>query len=102
MVSRALARFPGNFDLHQAWSELMQECEGLDHMNRINEDGSSTEERYYLPRHAVCNSSNFTSQRRVVLDVSFCSSNGTCLNDMLLVGPTMQQYLYFIILPFRT
>jgi hypothetical protein len=79
----------------------MQEYEDLGHMNRNNEDASSTEERYYLPRHAVCNSSNSTSHTRVVLDGSCRSSEGLCLSDMFLVGPTIQQYLYSTVLRFR-
>jgi hypothetical protein len=48
----------------------MEEYEDLGHKNQINEETSSTEERYYLPRHAVFNSSNSTSHNRVVLDGS--------------------------------
>jgi len=44
----------------------MQEYEDIGHMSRNNEDPSSTEKRYYLPRHSVCNSSNSTSHNRVV------------------------------------
>jgi hypothetical protein len=76
-------RFQEHPDLHQAYSECMQEYEDLGHMNQNNEDASSTKERYYLPRHAVCNSSNSTSHTRVVLDGSCRSSKRICLNDML-------------------
>jgi len=58
------------------YSEFMEKCEDLGHMNRNNEDASSTEEPYYLPRHAVCKSSNSTSRTRVVLVVSCRSSKG--------------------------
>jgi hypothetical protein len=34
----------------------MQEYEVLGHMNQSNEDARSTEVRYYLQRHSVCNS----------------------------------------------
>ena len=44
----------------------MQEYEDIGHMSRNNEDPSSTEKRYYQPRHSVCNSSNSTSHNRVV------------------------------------
>jgi hypothetical protein len=75
----------------------MQEYEELDHMNQINEDVSSSEERYYLPHHVVFNSSNSTTRTRVVFDGSCHSSNGLSLNDTLLVGPTIKQELYSIV-----
>jgi len=88
-------QFQEHPDLHQAYSEFMQEYEELGHMNQINEDTSSTEERHYLPHHA---SSSSTTHTRVVFDGSCCSSNGLSLNDTLLVGPTIQQDLYSIVL----
>ena len=48
----------------------MQECEDLGHMNQNNEDASKAEERYYLQRHAVCNSSNSTSHTLVLFWVA--------------------------------
>jgi len=80
----------------------MQEYEELGHMNQINEDTSSTEERYYLPHHAVFKSSSSTTRSRFVFDGSCRSSNGLSLNDTLLVGPTTQKDLYSIVLQFRT
>jgi hypothetical protein len=51
-------------DLHQAYSEFMQEFEELGHMNQINEDASSVEERYYLSHRAVFKSSSSTTRTR--------------------------------------
>jgi hypothetical protein len=59
----------------------MQEYEELGHINQLNEDASSVEERYYLPHHAVFKSSSSTTRIRVVFDVSCRSSNGLSLND---------------------
>jgi len=70
-------------------------------MNQINEDASSAEEQYYLPNHAVFKSSSSTTHTRVVFDDSCRSSNGLSFNDTLLVGPTVQQDWYSIILRFR-
>jgi len=80
----------------------MQEYEELGHMNQINEDASSAEERYYLPLHAVFKSSSSTTRTRIVFDGSCRSSNGLSLNDTLLVGPTVQQDLSSTVLRFRT
>jgi len=70
-------------------------------MNQISGDASSTEQ-YYLPHHAVFKSSSSATSTRVVFDDSCHSSNGLFLNDTLLVGPTVQQDLYSIVLRFRT
>jgi len=48
----------------------MEQNEDLGHMNQNNEDASSTEERYYVPRHAGFKIPNSTSHTRVVLDGS--------------------------------
>ena len=84
--------------MRHEYSEFMQEYEELGHMNQINDDTSSVDERYYLPHHAVFNSSSSTTRTRVVFDGSCRSSNGLSLNDTLLVGPTIQQDLYSIVL----
>jgi GrpB-like predicted nucleotidyltransferase (UPF0157 family) len=76
----------------------MQEYEDLGHMIQVTEDANSAEERYYLPHHAVFKSSSSTTRTRVVFDGSCHSSNGLSLNDTLLVGPTIQQDLYSIVL----
>jgi hypothetical protein len=70
-------------------------------MNQYIEDASTTEELYYLSCHAGFKSSDNTSHTHVALDGSCRSSNGLCLNEMLLVGPTIQQYLYSTFLRFR-
>jgi len=82
-------RFQEHPDLHQAYSEFMQEYKELGHMNQINEDTSSTEERYYLPHHAIFKSSSSTTRTHIVFGGSCRSSNGLSLNDTLLVGPTL-------------
>ena len=94
-------RFQEHPDLHQAYSEFMQEYEELGNMNQINEDPSSAEGWYYLPHHAVFKSSSSTTCTCVVFDGLCRSSNGLSLNDTLLVGPTIEQDLYSIVLQFR-
>jgi hypothetical protein len=94
-------RFQEHPDLHQAYSEFIQEYEELGRMNQITEEACSAEERYYLPHHAVFKSSSSTTLTRVVFD-DCRSTNGLSLNDTLLVGPTIQQDLYSVVLRFRT
>jgi hypothetical protein len=80
----------------------MQEYEKLGHVNQINKDASSAEEQYYLPHHEVFQEFKQYNTHCVIFDGSFRSSNGLSLNDKLLVGPTIQQDLYSIVLRFRT
>ncbi|XP_065223148.1 uncharacterized protein LOC135847518 [Planococcus citri] len=53
---------------------------------------------YYIPHHSV----HHNGKIRVVFDASMKSSNGVSLNDILLVGPTIQAPLFVIFLRFRT
>jgi hypothetical protein len=62
-------------------SKFMQEYEELGHMNQINKDASSTEERYYLPHHAAFKSSSYTTLTGVAFDGICCSSKGQPLKD---------------------
>ena len=56
---------------------------------------------YYLPHHTVFKQSSLTTKLRVVFDGSSKTTNGLSLNDILLVGPNVQQDLFSILLRFR-
>ncbi|XP_062542539.1 uncharacterized protein LOC134210516 [Armigeres subalbatus] len=56
---------------------------------------------FYLPHHAVLKPSSTTTKCRVVFDGSSKSSTGISLNDCLMVGPTVQDTLYSIVVRFR-
>ncbi|XP_047106369.1 uncharacterized protein LOC124775582 [Schistocerca piceifrons] len=56
--------------------------------------------RCYLPHHAVFKECSSTTKLRVVFDGSAATSNGVFLNDILMVGPTVQPYLFSIIIKF--
>jgi len=57
---------------------------------------------FFLPHHPVFKTTSTTTQTRVVFDGGAKTSNGLSLNDILQVGPTVQQDLYSIVLRFRT
>jgi hypothetical protein len=57
---------------------------------------------YYLPHHPVFKENSSTTKTRIVFDGGARTSNGVALNDILLVGPTIQQDLYSIVLRIRT
>ena len=62
---------------------------------------SKVSNTYYLPHHAVFKHSSSTTKLRVVFDRSAKTTNGLSLNDILLVGPNVQQDRFSILLRFR-
>lgn len=57
---------------------------------------------YYMPHHAVTKQSSHTTKVRVVFDASAKTSNDVSLNDVLRVGPTIQENLFSHLIRFRT
>jgi len=79
----------------------MKEYEELCHMEPVK----SLEGRqpcYFLPHYAVSKETSTTRRTLVIFDGSAKTSNGFSQNDILQVGPTVQQDLYSIVLRFRT
>ena len=64
-------------------------------------DNTSNKLICFLPHHAVFKESSTTTKTRVVFDASTRGTTGVSLNDILMVGPTIQQDLLPIILRFR-
>ncbi|XP_033230028.1 uncharacterized protein LOC117181463 [Belonocnema kinseyi] len=67
-------------------------------MERIR---SSTDQGYYLPHQAVVRESSLTTKLRVVFDASAKTTTGISLNDILMVGPTIQDGIFTLIVRFR-
>lgn len=76
---------------------FMAEYESLGHMRKAEEKNDA----YFIPHHAVIKESSSTTKLRVVLDASRKSSLGFSLNDILMVGPTIQDELPSIITRWR-
>mgnify|MGYP002717571259 CR=1 FL=1 len=92
-------RFESNTALKFEYSKVLQEYIDLKHMSLIeNPDDNG----YYLPHHAVIKDSSDTTRIRVVFDASAKSNNGVSLNDVLMIGPTIQPKLFSHLLRFRT
>lgn len=51
---------------------------------------------YFIPHHAVLKASSSTTKLRVVFDASRKSSSGSSLNDILMIGPTIQDDFFFV------
>lgn len=88
--------------LRQRYVSFINEYIALGHMTEITADESSSSNIvYYLPHHGVEKENSTTTKLRVVFDGSAKSCSGLSLNDVLMVGPTIQSDLVSILLRFR-
>lgn len=90
--------------MKQKYLGFLDEYESLGHMKQmdVNVSLENTSNAFYLPHHPVENIESTTTKLRVVFDGSCKTASGMSLNDCLLVGPTIQQDLFSIIVRFRT
>ncbi|XP_057671148.1 uncharacterized protein LOC130902885 [Diorhabda carinulata] len=88
--------------IRQQYSEFMREYEKLGHMTKVPTWATEVDGKgvFYLPHHGVVKDSA-TTKLRVVFDASAKTGNGISLNDTLMVGPTIQEDLFAIIIRFR-
>ncbi|XP_051175264.1 uncharacterized protein LOC127290613 [Leptopilina boulardi] len=85
-------------NLKENYITFMKQFEELGHMEAINE---IKEDGYYMPHQAVIRESSLTTKLRVVFDASAKTTTGISLNEAMLVGPSVQGTLFFLILRFR-
>ena len=75
------------------YREFLAEYETFGHMIKsLPTEIVKSEQTYYIPHHAVLHDSSATTRLRMVF-VSCRTSNGTLLNDFMLIGPKLQRYL---------
>ncbi len=98
-VERRLQRQP---QFKEQYVEFMREYISLGHMERVLPNEQVAEMSLYLCHHGVFNESSTTTKMRVVFDGSASTSTGLSLNDCMLVGATLQDDLFDILLRFRT
>lgn len=96
-IERKLRRDP---NLQTQYTAVIEEYLALGHMTRL--PCEPTTKGYYLPHHAVIKESSQTTKVRVVFDGSAKSTTGISLNETLLVGPTIQDDIFSLLLRFRT
>lgn len=92
-------KLDANATLREKYTQIIEEYLSLGHMSAIdtpNDDG------FYMPHHAVIKESSDTTKVRIVFDASAKTSNGLSLNDLLMVGPTIQDTLFSHLIRFRT
>lgn len=81
----------------------MREYQDLNHMHEV-EDTIDRDNiiHYYMPHHAVFQSTSTTIKLRVVFNASCKTQSGISLNNALFVGPIVQEDLVSILIRFRT
>ena len=91
-----------NPTLKQMYSSFIEEYIQMGHMSKLSDMSlKSGETSYFLPHHAAMKEESTTTKLRVVFDGSCKTSSGISLNDLQLVGPTIQSDLLAILLRFR-
>ncbi|XP_033251629.1 uncharacterized protein LOC117190672 [Drosophila miranda] len=96
-IERRPARLP---EIRSHYISFMQEYESLGHMSLVL-NPNLEEPHYYIPHHFVLKPSSTSTKLRVVFDASCRTTSQRSLNDLLLVGPTIQDELYLQLLRFR-
>ncbi|XP_037959088.1 uncharacterized protein LOC119688482 [Teleopsis dalmanni] len=86
--------------LKEDYVKFMQEYLMLGHMSRVDNFDNITP-HYIIPHHCILRPQSTTTKLRVVFDASARTSSGRSLNEILMVGPTIQQDLILILLTFR-
>ncbi|CAK9834538.1 hypothetical protein ANTRET_LOCUS11054 [Anthophora retusa] len=93
-------RLQSNSELYKQYAQFMIEYEALGHMTEVN-DKNCTEVGCYLPHQAVKKTDSLTTKVRVVFDASAKTDTGFSLNDIIMVGPTIQDDVFSLITRFR-
>ncbi|XP_018401515.1 PREDICTED: uncharacterized protein LOC108778723, partial [Cyphomyrmex costatus] len=93
-------RLLANEEMRGKYIAFMQRYQELGHMKKVIDDYSAIQ-TCYLPHHGVVKEDSLTTKLRVVFDASAPTATGISLNDIQMVGPTIQRDLISIILSFR-
>ncbi|XP_053968655.1 uncharacterized protein LOC128870082 [Anastrepha ludens] len=80
-------------ELRQMYLDFMNEYIELGHMSPTNNKIPS-EPHYFIPHQCVLRPESTTTKLRVVFDASSRTSSQIALNEILMVGPTIQEELF--------
>jgi hypothetical protein len=84
------AKFKQNPQFKREYKEVINDYLILNHAEKVTtEENFETDSNFYSPHHAVIKAESTTTKTRVVFNASAKSSNGTSLNDHLLIGPIL-------------
>lgn len=87
-------------EMREMYTEFMKEYLNLEHMSLVNEICFDSP-HYFIPQQCIIRAHSTTTKLRVVFDASSKTSSQISLNDTLMVGPTIQEDLFSILLKFR-
>lgn len=90
-------RFQKQPDVKTQYSDFIDEYESLGHLSRIERP----ENAVFLPHHPVLKEKSESTKCRVVFDASCKTTSGLSLNDILMVGPTLQDDVFSILVRLR-
>jgi len=92
------ARLRKDSTVREQYAAFLQEYKALGHTTQVN-DNQSEEAACYLLHHCVLRNENLTIKICVVFDASVATD--TSLNDIQMIGPTLQDDLFEILIRFR-
>lgn len=93
-------KFERDHEYRDLYRDFVNEYRRLGHMTKVS-DPSASQFSFYLPHHGVLKLSSSTTKLRTVFNASAKTTSGCSLNDLLMVGPTIQCELISILLRFR-
>lgn len=93
-------RFKRNPELKMLYEQFINEYADLGHLSVSEVDIPDTS--YFVPHHAVLKPTSESTKIRVVFNGSAPTTSGYSINDLQMVGPTIQDSLFNILLRFRT
>ncbi|XP_077294632.1 uncharacterized protein LOC143917108 [Arctopsyche grandis] len=93
-------RFLANNNLKMEYNKVLEEYINLGHMSEC-EPPEAHEVHCYLPHHVVVKESSLTTKYRVVFYASAKTTSNISLNNILMVGPSVQSDLLSLLLNFR-
>lgn len=94
-------KLKNNPQLKVDYVKFMREYESLGHMTQIDPNPLTPNTVCYLPHHSVEKQDSSTTRLRIVFDASARTTSGLSLNDVLKVGPVIQNDLFSIVTRFR-
>nr|CAI5846010.1 unnamed protein product [Callosobruchus analis] len=85
----------------EAYHKVMREYIDLGHMEKVTRQENVNNREYYMCHHGVVREDSLSTALRVVFDASAPSSTGYYLNHLQMVGATLQEVLFSILVRFR-
>ena len=93
-------RLDQNDELKSQYVAFMEDYERLGHMSIVSKPALEFP-HYFIPHHCVLRPTSSSTKLRVVFDASAKTTTQKSLNDLLFVGPTIQDDLLIQVLRFR-